>query len=170
MFTEAAGAQALNGITEYNDNLSDLSRVKYDEIVHTQVRRFIVVQHRREFCYAVPIFTYSGQGTNKPGVAAKEHSIAYSYGQQPQLVSGERPLVKDPICIAGIHGTKPLLPASRIYYGIQHPIQYNVKVKDLGYVVPDDTARFLGYWSEEHRSDTQQSVDVSAGNDEERQT
>jgi hypothetical protein len=27
--------------------------VKYNQVVHTQVRRFIVVKHKRDFCYAV---------------------------------------------------------------------------------------------------------------------
>jgi hypothetical protein len=40
--------------------------------------------------------------------------------------------------------------ASRIYFGIQHPVQYNVKVKDLGYVREDCVATLLGYWHMEH--------------------
>lgn len=59
LFTESAGANALNRITDYNTALSRgidhtaLSKVKYNEVVHTQVRRFIVVKNKREFCYAV---------------------------------------------------------------------------------------------------------------------
>jgi hypothetical protein len=55
-------------------------------------------------------------------------------------------------------GEKPLAQASRIYFGIHHPIQYNVKVKDLGYVHPDQIATFLGYWRMEN--DTQQAPEV----------
>lgn len=52
LFTETAGANAVNGLnpTDYNTNLS---RVKYNEYAHTQVRRFIVVKQKREFCFAV---------------------------------------------------------------------------------------------------------------------
>jgi hypothetical protein len=46
LFTETAGANP----TDYNTNLS---RVKYNEYAHTQVRRFIVVKQKREFCFAV---------------------------------------------------------------------------------------------------------------------
>lgn len=59
LFTEPAGANALNGLNpmaDYNTNLSNntnLSRVRFGEHVHTQVRRFIVVKRRREFCFAV---------------------------------------------------------------------------------------------------------------------
>lgn len=55
----------------------------------------------------------------------------------------------------------PLSRASRIYFGIQHPIQYNVKVKDLGYVLPDDMPFLNGYWNMEHRKGTRQSTDVT---------
>jgi len=56
LFSEAAGAnavnalQTINNVTDYN---SAISVVKYRELVHTQVRRFIVVKRKREFCFAV---------------------------------------------------------------------------------------------------------------------
>jgi hypothetical protein len=50
LFTESAGTTSLNHITDYN---TALSLVKYGEYVHTQVRRFIIVRRKREFCYAV---------------------------------------------------------------------------------------------------------------------
>ena len=92
-----------------------------------------------------PIFTYRSQGTNKPGVVASEHAIAYSHGHKPTLMPGEQALEKDPICIMSADG-QSLNPASRIYFGIHHPIQYNVKVKDLGNVVKDHIHRLIGYW------------------------
>jgi hypothetical protein len=53
-----------------------------------------------------------------------------------------------------------LSTASRIFFGIQHPIQYNVKVKDLGYVHPDYLATFLGYWAMEHQVGSMQDIYV----------
>lgn len=56
LFSEAAGANAvtalknINNVTDYN---SSISVVKYRENVHSQVRRFIVVKRKREFCFAV---------------------------------------------------------------------------------------------------------------------
>jgi hypothetical protein len=173
LFSEAAGANALNAVTDYN---TALSKVRYDEFVHSQVRRFIVVRRKREFCYAMyvkcfvlyiplihasPIFTYKGQGTKKFGVVPNEHAIAYSYGSSPQLLPGEQMLVKTDIPIVMNSGEKDLAPASRIYFGIHHPIQFNVKVKDLGYVHTDWMATFLGYWNQENGSDTRQAADVT---------
>jgi hypothetical protein len=107
-----------------------------------------------------PIFTYDGQGTTKKGVVADEHAIAYSWGLQPQLVQNELPLKKSPIPIVMEEGTRSLVPASRIYFAIHHPIQYNVKVKSLGCVHPEYLATFLGYWNQEN-SDSKQDSEVT---------
>jgi len=66
------------------------------------------------------------------------------------------------------NGERPLAIASRIYFGIHHPIQYNVKVKDLGIVHQDWMPTFLGYWNMENLADTQQfnQVTVEAAQDE----
>lgn len=53
-----------------------------------------------------------------------------------------------------------LATASRIYFAIHHPIQYNVKVKSLGYVHPDYLPTFLGYWNQEN-GDSKQDIDVT---------
>lgn len=58
-------------------------------------------------------------------------------------------------------GERALSPSSRIFFGIHHPIQHNVKVKDLGYVHPDWMPAFLGYWSMENNGETQQAPEVT---------
>ena len=110
--------------------------------------------------FASPIFTYYGQATTKNGVVADEHAIAYSLEKEPQLVPGEAPLRKAPIPIVTEENNRPLVPASRIYFAIHHPIQYNVKVKNLGHVHPDYLPTFLGYWNQEN-SDSMQDSDVA---------
>jgi hypothetical protein len=102
-----------------------------------------------------PIFRYGMRATLKHGVIPNEHAIAYSYGYSPQLLPGEQELSKGPICIVMNTGEKPLSITSRIYFGIHYPIQYNVKVKDLGYVLEDCIPDLLGYWNEENGNDTQ---------------
>jgi len=59
---------------------------------------------------------------------------------------------------------RPLVPAARIYFAIHHPIQYNVKVKNLGQVHPDYLATFLGYWHQEN-ADSKQDIDVTGDQD-----
>lgn len=139
LFSEAAGATA----TSYNDSFS---MVKYGEYAYSQVRRFVVVRQKKAHCFAIPIFTYGGQGTLKNGVNPWDHAIAYSDGQSPVRLPGESEMGKPPICIVLHQPNPPLSSASRIYFGIHHPIQYNVKVKDIGYVHPDCLGNFLDSW------------------------
>lgn len=109
-----------------------------------------------------PIFGYSGQGTKKYGVLREKHAIAYSWNGYPQLLQGEQALSKSPICIVMSPGESQLHQASRIYFGIHHPIQFNVKVKDLGYVHADYMTAFLGYWNMENGYASQQTPDAES--------
>ena len=111
-----------------------------------------------------PIFSYGNRGTAKPGVVPDEHAIAYSLGTQPSLVHGEMPLAKAAIPIVMDDGATPLVAASRIYFAINHPMQYNVKVKSLGYVHPEWLPTFLGYWNQEN-GDSNQPLDVTQNAD-----
>jgi hypothetical protein len=99
-----------------------------------------------------PIFTYSGQGTMKRGVNPGEHTIAYAYGSAPQQLRGELTLAKEPICIVTTDDHRPISKAARICFGIYHPVQYNVKVKDIGYVRPDCMPAFLSYFNMEQNT------------------
>jgi hypothetical protein len=89
-----------------------------------------------------------------------EHAIAYSYNLQPELLPGENQLSKRPICVVMNPGEKYLSKTSRVYFGIHHPIQYNVKVKDLGYVHRDSMMDLFGYWNMENGG-TQQTNSVT---------
>jgi hypothetical protein len=95
-------------------------------------------------------------------VRPDEHAIAYSSGHKPHLLEGEKPLRKAAICIEDADGIPPLDRASRIYFGIHHPIQKNVKVKDLGRVKPSHVARLRGYWTAVISNITNQAVEVTA--------
>jgi hypothetical protein len=49
---------------------------------------------------------------------------------------------------------------SRIYYGIYHPIQYNVKAKAIGYVPSNYLATLIGSWRAESEV-TEQAIEVT---------
>jgi hypothetical protein len=56
LFNEAVDNDSDDPSTDYNGDVSRLSqftRVKYSDIAPAQVRRFIVVKRKRDFCYAV---------------------------------------------------------------------------------------------------------------------
>lgn len=160
MWIETASATATP--TDYNTSKS-LTQVKYDgNYVHTNVRRFIVVRKQAEFCYACPIYTYSGRATLKGGVRPEQHAIAYSWGGTAQLLRGEYGITKASISVVMTNNNPALDVASRIYFGIYHPIQYNVKVKEIGYVPSDQIATLIGNWREEDVRELGQASDVTA--------
>lgn len=149
-------------ITDYTTS-SSVNEVKYrDNMVYTSARRFVVVRRKQEFCYACPIFTYSGRATTKPGVRPSEHGIAYSWGQRPELLPGEGGMTKPSLSVVMGQGVPALDKASRIYYGIIHPIQYNVKVKEIGYVPQEQVPILIGSWREEDNKDTDQPAYITA--------
>jgi hypothetical protein len=96
-----------------------------------------------------PIFTYGNRATTKSGIEPSEHAIIYIKGTTPRLVAGEVNLEKKPIAVLPAKPEVRLALASRINFGIQHPIQHNVKVKDLGNVCVEDMPHLIGYWSME---------------------
>jgi hypothetical protein len=146
---ESIGSRPIEMLTAYNSSDS-IDIVKHDDnYVHMNIRRFVVVRQMREFCYACPIFTYSGEATTKHGVRASEHGIAHSWGQPPQLLPGESGITKPSISVVMAQNVPELQAACRIYYGIIHPIQYNVKVKEIGYVPQAEISYLIGNWQAE---------------------
>ena len=100
-----------------------------------------------------PIFTYGNRATTKGGVKPSEHAIIHIQGDWPQLMPGEAALEKEPIAVVPASPSVKLAPASRINFGIQHPIQHNVKVKDLGTVCAEDMSKLIAYWRIEKDKD-----------------
>ncbi|KAF2660411.1 hypothetical protein K491DRAFT_649604 [Lophiostoma macrostomum CBS 122681] len=147
LYTEPAGSTT----TDWDNE--NITIVKYGERAHTQIRRFVVVRARNEFCYGCPVFTYGKRATLKPGIRAYEHAIVYSMGQLPRLRTGETGIEKNPIPVRTPQEVSPLHQNSRINFGIHHPIQYNVKVKDLGKVAEDHIRRLIEYWQYEQNRD-----------------
>jgi len=97
-----------------------------------------------------PIFTYGGRGTLKPGCKPAEHAIIYNIGcQEPSPLEGETGIVYSPI---GVNSPEdePMYFASRINFGKAYPIEWNVKVKDLGMVCDKDMEALITYYRNEN--------------------
>lgn len=143
---------------------------RFGERVYTQIRRFVIVQVRRKDHYvkawfvlkrpipalknskaSSPITTYSGRGTLKPGCNAAEHALVYSQGTEPSYFPGEREkgLTKDPIEIIPSNPKETINTASRLRFGRAYPVEWNVKVKEIGMVAPSHMGRLIQYYREE---------------------
>jgi hypothetical protein len=74
-------------------------------------------------------------------------------------------ITKASIAVVMANDVPELEPASRIYYGIQHPIQYNLKVKEIGYLPQAHVPTLIGNWRAEDKNDTNQYY-ATAANEE----
>jgi hypothetical protein len=147
---------------------NSISVGKYGEQVYTQIRRFVVVKvpRKKHFVYAwlvptllcytsctdtiSPISTYSSRGTAKPGVDPKEHAIVYMSGTLPTYLPGESSSsMREPIEVVPTNGRETLDRASRLRFGKTFPIEWNVKVKDVGRIAPSHMSKLIQYWKEE---------------------
>lgn len=94
-----------------------------------------------------PIYTYGDRATTKPGVFASEHAVVYSLPGKPTLIKGEDNQLKRPIPVKMASGVQALTQTSRIYLGIVHPIQYNIRVKEIGQVPASHLPTLIEDWA-----------------------
>ena len=62
-------------------------------------------------------------------------------------------MTKDPIEIIPVDATVTMNAASRLRFGKTYPVEWNVKVKEIGQVHPIHLRKLLRYWNEENPRD-----------------
>lgn len=118
-----------------------------DRLAHTKCDLFVVVSLKREFCFACPVFTYTQRATLR--TSPEEHGILYSRTQSPQLLPGERGIQKFSIGVTMAPQQPNLHFTSRVCYSIYYPIPYNIKVRDVGQVLPYHIRHLIDNWRAE---------------------
>jgi hypothetical protein len=117
--------------------------------VVVKIRRFVVIRPKSTFCLCLPIHTYNGQATTKPGVVAQDHAAVVAENDQVQYLPQEAELAKTPIYIKVENtSTGPIDPASRINFAKIYTVEYNVKVRKVGRIVADSVWRMDQYFAE----------------------
>ncbi|KAH7378348.1 hypothetical protein BKA66DRAFT_421266 [Pyrenochaeta sp. MPI-SDFR-AT-0127] len=129
---------------------------RYGQPIYSQIRRFVIVKVNRKqyFVYACPITTYGNRGVLKPGCNASEHVMVYRNGTRPELIPGERErgMTKDPIAINIEDAQEEMHPASRLRLGKITSIEWNVKVRNIGMVIPEHRSRLMAYYRAEQNN------------------
>lgn len=100
-----------------------------------------------------PINTYSFQGVNKNGVHADNHAVIYSE-YTPTFLPGEKEkgLVRPAILMVPNSPANKLHPASRLNYAKLYTIEYNVKVRFIGYVHESSGRQVAASYNEIHQA------------------
>jgi hypothetical protein len=156
LWTETAGdtiarQAGTEGTVRFHNDAITIGR--FGQPVYSQIRRFVIVKVRVKghFVYACPISTYSRRGTLKFGCYPAEHAIVYFSNTVPQYVEGEygNGMTKEPIEVIPTDPSDTMHPASRLRFGKSYPVEWNVKVKDIGKVHPAHISKLLQYYKEE---------------------
>jgi len=129
-----------------------VSRIQ-NEVVYSHKRRFIIVNERSGFSVGIPITSYGGKGLTMKNLNREEqraHTIVYALGRQPELLEGESPFTKRPICIDTRTSGETLSRSSRLYYSKPQSIDHNIKVKHLGQVIAQHIPVLLLDYSREN--------------------
>jgi hypothetical protein len=87
----------------------------------------------------------------KPGCNAREHTIVHLRDRPPSYVSGEieKGMTKDPLMIHPTDPTEEMPPESRLRLGKVVSVECNVKVRDIGMVIPEHRWKLLDYYQQE---------------------
>lgn len=116
--------------------------------VFQEIRRFCVIRRKPTYCLCLPINTYSGQATTKPGVVADDHCVIAPAGGTVQLHPREKQLKKSPL-FAVVEDTSISINAmSRINFAKVYPVEYNIRVRNIGRLVSDSIRDLDRYFLE----------------------
>lgn len=140
LWTETAGNNI--GESEF------VTRGLYGEKVFSKIRPFIVVREQKGgCCLCVPMYTYGGLATKKPGINPMDHAMAYDVRKNPILLPGEKKLRKLPIAIK-IENTDKFEPTTRINFARIYTIEHNVKALKVGRVIEKHIPLLKKYYKE----------------------
>ncbi|KAL9603953.1 MAG: hypothetical protein Q9219_000891 [cf. Caloplaca sp. 3 TL-2023] len=118
------------------------STVAYEELAYSQLRRFVVVKSRPKEYYSLCM----GQGAAKKGVDQNAHTIIYTGSRAPERQPTEHAMKKSPLQVIPVRPDEKLDSMSRVNLGKTYTIEWNTKVKEIGYVERDSLVKMISYW------------------------
>ncbi|KAH6673471.1 hypothetical protein B0J14DRAFT_49551 [Halenospora varia] len=124
------------------------TRVNYNEIVYSKIRRFVVVRERTHSCLCLPLYTYSGQGASKADIRVQDHALVYDSSKEDSKGPTEQGLEKDPFPIVVEDPEESIDAMTRMNFAQVYTIQHNVKVAKIGRIAKDHLGRLDEYFVE----------------------
>ncbi|RFU31079.1 hypothetical protein B7463_g5257, partial [Scytalidium lignicola] len=134
-------------------NVRAATKVKYGQSAYSSIRRFVIIDSQHVgHSTCLPILTYGGRGTAKPGVKPELHSQVYSSKHVPGLLKGETPgALQSPIRIKVDSDKNKLDEASRLNYSKIYTVEHNVKVVFIGEVDKGHMTKLRGNYANVNR-------------------
>jgi hypothetical protein len=85
----------------------------------------------------LPVHTYSGRATSKPGVNPDDHTALVRPGEAVVYAPGEAELKNTPLEIVIENESVDFNPLSRLDFGKIYTIHFNWKVRTMGRIEPN---------------------------------
>ena len=105
---------------------------------HVKTRMFVVVRPKTQHCLCLPIYTYSQQGTSKIGVKAEDHAPLIQDNTVPEYhPEEEQEKLRKALYLILEDPTMQWNPLSRVNLTQVQTVQYNIKVRTVGRILPD---------------------------------
>jgi hypothetical protein len=121
--------------------------------VKIKIRRLVVIRPRATFCLCLSINTYQGQATTKTGIAVHDHAAVVVEDGEVVLHEREAELQKSPLFIRVENQlAPPISTMSRIDFGKVYTLEYNIKVRNIGRLLPESIRRMDEYFVETSRT------------------
>ncbi|KAK5091688.1 hypothetical protein LTR05_001873 [Lithohypha guttulata] len=139
------------GQQELRDLNPALSQARFGSTVFTHIRRMVVIRNRHGSCWCVSIGTYGGRGLLKSGLSEDDinaHAVIYDTDKGPKYFKNEPRSNKREIAVVTVKNAS-LDPASRVHLGNPYDVEWNLKVMDIGQVVPEDLEALIGFVKDE---------------------
>jgi hypothetical protein len=132
------------------------------EQIFQKIRHFVVVRQLRDHCLCLPLNTYDGQGALKYRVDPADYAAVFAAGMPEPDTSAEQ-LQKSPFPIKVEADTETIDPMSRINFGRVYTVEYNLRVANVGRILPAFLNQLDQYFVEgiRQRSETIEQEDDS---------
>lgn len=160
LWAEPAGENAVTAENDGNGTEKRNGQIfagNYGQKVFHGVKFFAIIERRRNYCIAVQIASYKGNGANKPSKAKHEHAIIYTGQTAPDplpcelLKNGDKALLEYDIRAIGddVDGEPNTLEQpSRINLGKVYTIEFNVRAASWGKVEEESFMLLTGqFWN-----------------------
>jgi len=141
LWAEPRGASSLSNLDKFTSEWSG-------EQAFCEVRRFCIIRRKPTYCLCLPISTYSGHATTKPGLVVQDHAVIAPVGGSVQLHPKERQLMKSPLFVIVEDEAVSIDPMSRINFAKVYTVEYNVKIRRIGRICPDSMKDLEDYFLE----------------------
>lgn len=117
-----------------------------ERTVYWKFRRFVVIRPRSTYCLCLPMNTYQRKGTTKAGLAIDDCAPVLPVDGDLKLHLEEQDLRKEPLYIKVEDPSMSIDPTSRLNFGKVFTVEYNVKVRKIGRVIPDSIRKMEEYF------------------------